>query len=133
MTMQLTGQENRIRPSTWLTISIPSITYISTTQNIIQSLEVKTEFCRQNLILKMYKNVAVDKNHRLFTPQINNISLRMPPSPLLHQFGDLPLGTLCNESTVSNCGTEFCDCTYTLNVALGSLVELVLIDEGLYP
>ena len=57
----------------------------------------------------------------------------MPPSPLLHQFGDLPVGTLCNETTVSNCGAEFCDCTYTLNVALGSLVELVLIDEGLYP
>lgn len=37
---------------------------------------------------------------------------------------------MCNETTVANCETEFCDCTYTLQIPLGSLVELILIDEG---
>lgn len=73
---------------------------------------------------------SAEKNHRLYTPQINHISLRMPPSPPLSQHGDLPFGTLCNESTVVNCQQEFCDCTYTLQIPLGSLVELILIDKG---
>ena len=72
----------------------------------------------------------MEKNHRLFTPQINHISLRMPPSPPLSQYDDIPAGVLCNESTVANCQNEFCDCTYTLQIPLGSLVELILIDEG---
>lgn len=72
----------------------------------------------------------VEKNHRLYTPQINHISLRMPPSPLLSQLEDVPVGVVCNESTVANCNETFCDCTYTLDIPLGSLVELVLIDEG---
>lgn len=76
---------------------------------------------------------VVEKKHRLFTPQINHISLRMPPSPLMTQHAHLGPNVLCNESTVhSNCHEEFCDCTYTLQVKLGSLVELVLIDEGEY-
>lgn len=75
--------------------------------------------------------IAAEKNHRLYTPQINHISLRMPPSPPLSQYNDLPSGTLCNESTVVNCQKEFCDCTYTLQIPLGSLVELILIDKGI--
>ncbi|KZS15189.1 Laccase 2 [Daphnia magna] len=77
-----------------------------------------------------YPIFGAEKNHRLYTPQINHISLRMPPSPPLSQHGDLPFGTLCNESTVVNCQQEFCDCTYTLQIPLGSLVELILIDKG---
>jgi hypothetical protein len=74
--------------------------------------------------------IVAEKNHRLYTPQINHISLRMPPSPPLSQYNDLPSGILCNESSVVNCQHEFCDCTYTLQIPLGSLVELVLIDKG---
>ena len=73
----------------------------------------------------------VEKNHKLFTPQLNHISLRMPPVPPLSQHDEIPPQLLCNESTVANCTKEFCDCTYTLKIALGSLVELVLVDEGI--
>lgn len=31
---------------------------------------------------------------------------------------------------MTNCTHEFCHCTYTLQVPLGSLVELILVDEG---
>ncbi|KAI9555735.1 hypothetical protein GHT06_018250 [Daphnia sinensis] len=77
-----------------------------------------------------YPIFGVEKNHRLYTPQVNHISLRFPPSPPLSQFNSLLPDVFCNETTVSNCTEGFCECTYTLDIALGSLVELVVIDEG---
>jgi len=75
--------------------------------------------------------MAVQKDHQLFTPQINHMSLRLPSSPMLSQLSDIAPGVICNESTVTkNCKTDFCDCTYTLDIPLGNLVELILIDEG---
>lgn len=38
--------------------------------------------------------------------------------------------SFCNESTVTNCKEKHCACSYTLQVPLGSLVEVILIDEG---
>lgn len=52
----------------------------------------------------------------------------MPSSPPLSQ-PPLP-GSLCNETTVTNCNQIECACPYTLDVQLGSLVEVILIDEG---
>lgn len=89
--------------------------------------ETNEAFYNSHYLLK----ILVQKDHRLYTPQINHISLKMPPSPPLSQYRDLPAGVLCNESTVANCEKEFCDCTYTLEIPLGSLVELILIDEGM--
>ena len=74
--------------------------------------------------------LQVQKNHQALSSQLNHISLRLPSSPLLSQHDAIPPQTFCNESTVSNCTKEFCECTYTLQVPLGSLVELILIDEG---
>lgn len=54
--------------------------------------------------------------------------MRMPPSPPLSQ-PPLP-GLLCNETTVINCKQIECACPYTLTIPLGSLVEIILIDEG---
>lgn len=38
----------------------------------------------------------------------------------------------CNASTVqgSNCESEYCACSHVMQIKLGSVVELVLIDEG---
>lgn len=59
------------------------------------------------------------------------MSLRLPSSPPLSQFDAIAPGVICNESTVTkDCKTDFCDCTYTLDIPLGALVELILIDEG---
>ncbi|XP_046632663.1 laccase-like [Daphnia pulicaria] len=77
-----------------------------------------------------YPILGVGNNFRLYTPQINHISLRMPSSPPLSQFNSLASDVFCNESTVSNCVNEFCECPYTLEIPLGSLVELIVIDEG---
>merc|ERR1712071_586613 len=78
-----------------------------------------------------YPIFGVQKDHQLFTPQINHMSLRLPSSPLLSQLNAIAPGVMCNESTVTkNCTTDFCDCTYTLDIPLGALVELLLIDDG---
>ena len=38
----------------------------------------------------------------------------------------------CNHETTGsrNCSEEYCECTYRLQVALGDVVEFILIDEG---
>uniref|UniRef100_A0A0P5ZF44 Multicopper oxidase n=1 Tax=Daphnia magna TaxID=35525 RepID=A0A0P5ZF44_9CRUS len=77
-----------------------------------------------------YPIFGVENRHRFFTPQINHISLRMPSSPPLSQLYSLPPDSFCNESTVTNCKEKHCACSYTLHVPLGSLVEVILIDEG---
>ncbi len=56
----------------------------------------------------------------------------MPSSPPLTQFNSLAPDVFCNESKVSNCTDGFCECTYTLEIPLGSLVELIVLDEGWY-
>ena len=55
----------------------------------------------------------------------------MPSSPPLTQL--VPPSSLCNESTVGDCTKKECACPYTLDITLGSLVEVLLIDEGNIP
>lgn len=71
------------------------------------------------------------KLQRLLTPQLNHISLRLPPFPLLSQHSDL--GTkypFCNETTVSDCENKYCECTHVIEVPLGTVLELIIIDKG---
>lgn len=82
---------------------------------------------------KVLFNLSVVRgHHKLHTPQINRISLKMPHFPLLSQPGLITPDLLCNETTVSNCTDKHCECTYALQIPLGSLVELILIDEGFF-
>ena len=67
---------------------------------------------------------------RVQTPQLNNISFKMPAVPLLTQHDEIGPGQLCNYSTVANCTREHCACTHTYNVRMNSVVEVVLIDKG---
>lgn len=74
---------------------------------------------------------AVVKNtQRLFTPQLNYISMKLTDFPLLSQRDSIQPGQFCNESTVSGCEEDYCSCTHVLQVKLGSVVELVLVDKG---
>ena len=54
----------------------------------------------------------------------------MPSSPPLSQANSFSTESFCNESTVFNCKEKQCACPYMLHVPLGSLVEVILIDEG---
>merc|ERR1719464_2092592 len=71
-----------------------------------------------------YSFDMVEGQNKLRTPQINNITLKLPPSPLLSQ-GHNVVG--CNEDTLKNKDCqhkEFCQCTHILEVNLGDLVEV---------
>lgn len=71
----------------------------------------------------------IDK--KVLMPQLNHITNALPSIPIIldrnhHHF--------CNDTFLAenkiNCKTDFCDCTHVLQVELGSMVEVVLIDEG---
>ncbi|XP_069688622.1 uncharacterized protein [Periplaneta americana] len=69
--------------------------------------------------------------NKLLTPQLNHISLKLPPFPLLSQYGDLDARyPFCNESTEVNCENKYCECTHVIEVPLGAVLELILIDKG---
>ncbi|KAG7296596.1 hypothetical protein JYU34_020406 [Plutella xylostella] len=69
------------------------------------------------------------KENRLYTPQLNHISMKMPSSPLLI---DRPSSDgFCNMSSIDEtCKEGYCQCPHILSVRLGAVVELVILDEG---
>lgn len=70
---------------------------------------------------------------RIYTPQINHITMKMPSTPAMLAKGLLE-PTFCNETSLTaqgvNCKETFCECTHVLQVPLKSVVEMILIDEG---
>ncbi|XP_041379574.1 laccase-3-like [Gigantopelta aegis] len=79
----------------------------------------------------LYPMSSVERKMQLLSPQMNHISMSMPPSPPLTQYSDLSEDLFCNTDTVKvNCSTEFCQCVHRLYVDVGDTVEIVLIDEG---
>ncbi|XP_059173405.1 uncharacterized protein LOC131953968 isoform X2 [Physella acuta] len=65
---------------------------------------------------------------RPFNHQMNYISFRLPPSPPLSQFDEIPKGLLCNNDTVKyECSKELCICVHMLKYDIGDMVELVLV------
>ncbi|XP_014213138.1 laccase-1-like [Copidosoma floridanum] len=71
-----------------------------------------------------------EAKHKTGMPQLNHISMKMPTFPLMSQTGMIDSRHFCNDSTVKGCDTEYCACPHVLQVKLNSLVELVLVDEG---
>lgn len=68
-------------------------------------------------------------------PLINNISNAFPSSPLLTQPYDTDPGLLCHDTApVRACiGVDnYCSCIHVLKLKLDSVVEIVLIDEGIH-
>ncbi|XP_034256148.1 laccase-like isoform X2 [Thrips palmi] len=78
--------------------------------------------------------------HRVFTPQLNHISLSLPAFPLLpgRDRLDAPRTPtspqLCNETSLAaqgrDCTKEYCECTHVVRVPLGGVLEIVLVDQG---
>ncbi|XP_310270.3 uncharacterized protein LOC1271472 [Anopheles gambiae] len=75
---------------------------------------------------------VVNNTNRLYTPQLNHISMRMPPVPFLPGKDVLDESQFCNETSVRdrNCRQEFCECSHVLQIPLHATVEMVMIDEG---
>ncbi|XP_072743518.1 uncharacterized protein [Anoplolepis gracilipes] len=71
-----------------------------------------------------------DVKQRLLTPQLNHISMKLPSFPLLPERNLIKSNQFCNSSTVEGCKSDYCACTHVLQVKLNSVVELILIDEG---
>ncbi|KAL5012095.1 hypothetical protein ScPMuIL_010646 [Solemya velum] len=80
---------------------------------------------------ELYPISALERGYHLYSPQMNYISNMLPPAPLLTQHASVPTEMFCDESTVKwNCSEKFCECVHLLAVPLGSVVEMVLVDEG---
>ncbi|XP_018402155.1 PREDICTED: laccase-4-like [Cyphomyrmex costatus] len=67
---------------------------------------------------------------QVFTPQLNHISMKLPSFPLLPERHLIKPNQFCNSSTVGECENDYCACTHVLQVKTNSVVELVLVDEG---
>lgn len=52
--------------------------------------------------------------------------------PLLSQRDFIDSDQFCNSSTVQGCVQDYCACTHVLRVNLDSVVEIILVDEGLF-
>ncbi|XP_016844683.1 laccase-2-like [Nasonia vitripennis] len=90
------------------------------------------DFHRRNL----YGFYQVAPDHRIGTLQLNHINLKFPKVPLLSQYYIIPPETICNSSYVfgsPNCMNVQCACTHVINLKLNSVVEIVLIDQGISP
>ncbi|KAK8384395.1 hypothetical protein O3P69_009301 [Scylla paramamosain] len=69
---------------------------------------------------------------RLRTPQINNLSFRPPPKPLLTNWKALKSEN-CSADTgvrVNQCVMDFCECIHVIPIKKGALVEMVMVGEG---
>ncbi|XP_038051054.1 laccase-2-like [Patiria miniata] len=73
--------------------------------------------------------------HGIPTPQVNHVTYRHSTKPLLTQSREISEFEICSyESTQAvqeHCEVEYCECTHVLEIKLGKVVELVLIDKGL--
>ena len=65
--------------------------------------------------------------------QLNHIGLKLPSFPPLSQPDMVKDNTFCNATTLKNknCTVDECVCTHVLQVKLNSVVELVMVDEGI--
>uniref|UniRef100_A0A1A9W9Z6 Uncharacterized protein n=1 Tax=Glossina brevipalpis TaxID=37001 RepID=A0A1A9W9Z6_9MUSC len=79
-------------------------------------------------------NASLHDSNRLFTPQLNHISWKFPASPLFSSRDSIDDTNFCNETSLQNqgidCHQQFCQCQHVLQVPLGSIVELIIVDEG---
>ncbi|CAK9302423.1 unnamed protein product [Gordionus sp. m RMFG-2023] len=64
-------------------------------------------------------------------PMFDNISFKPPSAPLLSQPLDVPKNEICNIDSRPECNHIMCSCTHLYNIKLNSLVELIIVDEGL--
>nr|ANS71634.1 MCOI-like protein [Bactrocera dorsalis] len=79
-------------------------------------------------------NDSLGKTNKLYTPQLNHISLKMPPMALMPDRNNVDDSLFCNDTSLAqqgiDCRKDFCNCHHVLQVPLNSVVELIMVDEG---
>uniref|UniRef100_A0A8D8WL32 Laccase-2 n=1 Tax=Cacopsylla melanoneura TaxID=428564 RepID=A0A8D8WL32_9HEMI len=76
------------------------------------------------------KNSRDNHTQQVRTPQLNHLSFRFPSFPLLSQRDQIDDTMFCSNMSHNGCSEEYCECTNVVNVPLHSVVELIIIDEG---
>ncbi|KAA0194023.1 hypothetical protein HAZT_HAZT004180 [Hyalella azteca] len=68
---------------------------------------------------------------RVPSPQINNLTFRAPPFPLLLTPAQPSQESLCNtQASPTHCHRDLCQCLHVIDVPLLQVVDIVLIDAG---
>lgn len=79
-------------------------------------------------------NRNLTEENRLYTPQLNHISLKFPSVSLLSQRDQINDEIFCNETSLIeqgiDCRKKFCTCHHVLQVPLNAVVEFIIVDEG---
>ncbi|XP_054084101.1 uncharacterized protein LOC105219789 [Zeugodacus cucurbitae] len=79
-------------------------------------------------------NDSMGTTNKLYTPQLNHISLKFPPMALMAERNNVDDSLFCNDTSLAqqgiDCRKEFCHCHHVLQVPLNSVVELIVVDEG---
>lgn len=75
--------------------------------------------------------MSVPPEKRSKTPQVNNLSLRLPAKPLLLDRNP-PERAFCSAAGVrkKHCVGDYCECLHRQEIKHGRVVELVLVNEG---
>ncbi|KAG8245700.1 iron assimilation by reduction and transport, partial [Homalodisca vitripennis] len=74
---------------------------------------------------------TLNATFRRYTPQFNQISFKIPHSPLLSQYSDVDPRIFCENHNLPNSNTTFCECLNIIEVHTNSNVEIILIDMGM--
>lgn len=72
------------------------------------------------------------EDQQIPSPQVNNLTFMPQAAPLLLNRGEHD-HKMCNAETPfssRNCNEDFCECLHMYKIPLGSVVDMVLIDEG---
>ena len=69
------------------------------------------------------------------SPQINNISFKLPNTPLIYQNSKLSDKIFCNQDNKQQAGcskneSEFCSCIHMIELNLNDIVEVIVVDGG---
>ena len=63
---------------------------------------------------------------------VDEISYVAPPSPPISQLHEIPSEQFCNgDNRPPNCGQN-CECTHMIDIPLDAVVEVILVDEGIF-
>ncbi|KAK0160860.1 hypothetical protein PV328_008225 [Microctonus aethiopoides] len=81
-----------------------------------------------------YPSYLTNNNNGVTIAQINGMTFKYPPSPILSQPDAVPDEMICSlENRANNCNNNnplFCECLQILSITPRTNVEIILIDEG---
>lgn len=85
---------------------------------------------RRLFIIIIFSTVAPTGDHVISL--IDEISYLSPPAPLVSQYDDINPEQFCNgDNRPADCGAN-CMCTHKIDIPLNAVVEVVLVDEGMF-